>query len=48
MDVFISYRRDGGYALARLIYEWLHRENITVFLDLEELRSGPFLSLIHI
>lgn len=42
MDVFISYRRDGGYALARLIYEWLHRENITVFLDLEELRSGPF------
>lgn len=42
MDVFISYRRDGGYALARLIYEWLHRENITVFLDLEELSSGPF------
>ena len=42
MDVFISYRRDGGYALARLIYEWLHRENITVFLNLEELSSGPF------
>ncbi len=42
MDVFISYRRDGGFAFARLIYEWLHRENISVFLDLEELRSGPF------
>lgn len=42
MDVFISYRRDGGYAFARLLYEWLHKEHISVFLDLEELRSGPF------
>ncbi len=42
MDVFISYRRDGGFALARLLYECLHKENISVFLDLEELRSGPF------
>lgn len=42
MDVFISYRRDGGYALARLLYEWLHKEHISAFLDLEELRSGPF------
>lgn len=42
MDVFISYRRDGGYALARLLYEWFHKENISAFLDLEELRSGPF------
>ncbi len=42
MDVFISYRRDGGYALARLLYEWLRKENISAFLDLEELRSGPF------
>lgn len=42
MDVFISYRRDGGYTLARLLYECLRKENITAFLDLEELRSGPF------
>lgn len=42
MDVFISYRRDGGYALARLLYECLKKENISTFLDLEELRSGPF------
>lgn len=42
MDVFISYRRDGGYALARLIYEFLGKENISAFLDLEELRAGPF------
>ena len=42
MDVFISYRRDGGYALARLLYEYLHKESISAFLDLEELRAGPF------
>ena len=42
MDVFISYRRDGGYTLARLLYECLRKENISTFLDLEELRSGPF------
>ena len=42
MDVFISYRRDGGYTLARLLYECLRKENISAFLDLEELRSGPF------
>ena len=42
MDVFISYRREGGYALARLLYEYLTKLGISVFLDLEELSSGPF------
>lgn len=42
MDVFISYRRDGGYTLARLLYECLAKANISAFLDLEELRAGPF------
>lgn len=42
MDVFISYRRDGGFALARLLYECLHKEGISTFLDLEELRAGAF------
>lgn len=42
MNVFISYRREGGYALARLIYECLHKVGIHAFLDLEELRAGPF------
>lgn len=41
-DVFISYRRDGGYEMARLLYEHLKREGIKSFFDLEELRSGPF------
>ena len=42
-DVFISYRRDGGFETARLIYE--HFSNVfgmKVFFDLEELRSGKF------
>ena len=42
MDVFISYRRDGGYAMARLLYECFNNAGLSAFLDLEELRSGPF------
>ena len=42
MDVFISYRREGGYTMARLLYECLHNAGLSVFLDLEELRAGPF------
>lgn len=42
MDIFISYRRDGGYAMARLLYECFHNVGLSVFLDLEELRSGQF------
>ncbi len=41
-DVFISYRRDGGYAMARLLYEHLRAQGLNPFFDLEELRSGPF------
>lgn len=42
MDIFISYRREGGYAMARLLYECLRNAGLSVFLDLEELRSGQF------
>lgn len=42
MDIFISYRREGGYAMARLLYECLRNTGLSVFLDLEELRSGQF------
>jgi len=41
-DVFISYRRDGGYEMARLLYEHLKNLGLNPFFDLEELRSGPF------
>ena len=42
MDIFISYRREGGYAMARLLYECFNNSGLKVFLDLEELRAGPF------
>lgn len=41
-DVFISYRREGGSEMARLIYDRLSKYGITAFLDIEEMRSGPF------
>lgn len=40
--VFISYRRDGGSELARLLFEALTRRGYVTFFDVETLRSGPF------
>ena len=41
-DVFISYRRDGGHEMARLIYEHLRLRGVNCFFDLEELGAGAF------
>ena len=41
-DAFISYRRDNGFYLARLVRDQLETRGISAFLDLEELRSGKF------
>ena len=41
-DLFLSYRREGGFATARLLYEHLKGVGINPFFDLEELRSGTF------
>ena len=41
-DVFISYRREGGYAMARLLYERFSGMNLHSFFDFEELQSGHF------
>ena len=41
-QVFISYRREGGEILGRMLYEELLRRGYTVFYDVESLRSGPF------
>lgn len=41
-DVFISYRREGGFEMARLVYEHLRDAGLNPFLDLEELNSGLF------
>lgn len=40
--IFISYRRDGGSDLARSLSSELERRGYSVFLDVEDLRSGPF------
>ena len=40
--VFISYRRDGGEALARNIFDALTKRSYPVFMDVESLRAGPF------
>ncbi|MBR4943610.1 MAG: toll/interleukin-1 receptor domain-containing protein [Clostridia bacterium] len=40
-DVFISYRRDGGEVMGRLLFELL-KDNYNVFFDHESLSSGRF------
>ena len=41
-DIFISYRRDGGFELAHLIYNVLHEKKYATFMDVEDLKSGKF------
>lgn len=41
-NIFISYRRDGGFETASLIAEKLRNAGYNVFFDLESLRAGKF------
>ena len=41
-DIFISYRRSGGFEMAKLVCEALTKKGFKVFLDVEALRSGMF------
>ena len=41
-DIFISYRRDGGDILARLLYETLRHKKYSVFFDYESLSAGDY------
>ena len=41
-QIFISYRRDGGEDLARLLRDRLTNYGFKVFFDVESLRSGAF------
>lgn len=41
-DVFISYRRHGGYETAQAVKAHLEQKGYRVFLDVETLRSGLF------
>ena len=41
-DVFISYRREGGYDTAKHLYDLLVRDGYKVSFDIDTLRSGNF------
>jgi hypothetical protein len=41
-DIFISYRRQGGFDPAHAIFSYLDRQGYTCFFDLDTLRSGEF------
>ena len=41
-DVFISYRRDGGYDTAKHLYDLLTRDGYRVSFDIDTLRAGDF------
>lgn len=41
-DIFISYRREGGFETAKMIQEKLKGYGYRIFLDYEEMRSGKF------
>lgn len=41
-DVFLSYRRDGGFETAKHIYDLLTRDGYSVSFDIDTLKSGDF------
>ena len=41
-EIFISYRRNGGDILAKLLYETLRNKKYSVFFDHESLSAGVF------
>lgn len=41
-DIFISYRRDGGYDTAKHLYDLLKKDGYSVSFDIDTLRSGDF------
>ena len=41
-DIFISYRRQGGYATAKHLYDLLTRDGYNVSFDIDTLRNGDF------
>ena len=48
LDVFISYRREGGATVARLLYEILKSRDISAFMDAETLSRGDYEKSIQI
>ena len=46
-QIFISYRRDGGEALAQLLFDRFSELGFSVFYDIESLTSGQFDTKIY-
>ena len=41
-DIFISYRRDGGYETAKHLFDLLRMEGYSVSFDIDTLGNGVF------
>ena len=41
-DIFLSYRRDGGYETAKHLYDLLVRDGYSVSFDIDTLKNGDF------
>lgn len=41
-DIFISYRRKGGFETAKHLYDLLSRDGYHVSFDIDTLRNGDF------
>ncbi len=41
-QIFISYRREGGELLGKILYDRLKEAGYTVFYDVEQMKSGAF------
>ena len=41
-DIFLSYRRNGGYVTAKHLYDLLSRDGYNVSFDIDTLRNGDF------
>lgn len=46
-DIFISYRRSGGYETAKHLYDLLTRDGYKVSFDIDTLRNGNFDTAIY-
>jgi hypothetical protein len=46
-NIFISYRREGGAELARLVYNSLREYGYNPFMDIEDLKSGKFNTALY-
>lgn len=46
LDAFISYRRDGGASVAAFLHKELVNRGLRVFMDVNELESGDYITAI--